>query len=698
MDFITLIISNWIGLLIGLVTSALLCLVIGFTLFRNNKIAGTIISLLLVVVFAFAGVLIQDYFFSGTNKGYEQNTDITNDEVVRLDGDKYIHILTTGGFTRDYVTEHRPDAPMCDDKYGKINMVEYKDVVVFYYDINLDNRSYVVNAIFTKAKNGLVFDGCFNIKLNYHRTGNIFSGYKYWFDPTSTDIKTAQTKGNLVELTEMWRGDNFSNLNHQVSKDDGYDWPFSGIVYPRYFCQTRPSKINGLCGHNFWSSIVNDNPSKNIMYKSAMQLCYGIFETYFENLGDISVLLDEGQTSSSMNVIYNDIYKAVAKSRLKTSVLDVTEHFYYAKADDNDSSKVTLYNNRCLLSVNYINNSAKNAFKTDTEDKEEKKYADSITNTTDIELVSNPQVTIKLVNRNNVSLNGFDISKSPVSVVLTGASGRYNFIFDTTSELQNGIIQGIPVGNYSVKIDSNVLDIINQTTLDVTTSNNIFLLDFGYEYNTILTSVRLNKLSNLDVSSVDLSTNPVTITLNNGTSSYNYVFDSLEKLDQTITKRLPMGEYNYSIVSNELAFSSTSGKITVDANNYSFIFNYDYKTNVEYKLNCSPLLISNIDGSYPDSLDLSLQFSSLILSSPVQSVVMYDTFKNARREYNLAIMENFAHINLEFDLDYSGEHIYQALFTLENGEQIVTNILGVSVDMKASTSTYLSGLNFSISL
>ena len=83
----SLFIQNWIGLVIGLGVSALLCLVLGFTAFKNNKIAGSIISILLVVVFAFAGTFIQDYFFTekGQGRAGEEYQDIYNSDVTRLD-------------------------------------------------------------------------------------------------------------------------------------------------------------------------------------------------------------------------------------------------------------------------------------------------------------------------------------------------------------------------------------------------------------------------------------------------------------------------------------------------------------------------------------------------------------------------------------------------------------------------------------
>ena len=201
-----LFIQNWIGLVIGLGVSVLLCLVLGFTAFKNNIIAGTFISILLVVVFVLAGVFVQDYFFANKDKGRagEEYQDIYNSDVTRLNLDEILTVDTVGNFTRSYVLEHREDMPKTADSYGNISMVEYSDVVVFYYDKTENDIKYTVNAIFTKSGSGIVFDGCFNVKLELHYNTIFLFAKEYYFKPYMQDFESAANNDNLLSLTDMY--------------------------------------------------------------------------------------------------------------------------------------------------------------------------------------------------------------------------------------------------------------------------------------------------------------------------------------------------------------------------------------------------------------------------------------------------------------------------------------------------------------
>ena len=659
-EFLNLITMNWLGFLIGIITASLLCLILGFTLFRNNRIAGVIVSVLLIIAFGFAGIFIQNTFFKG-NGNVETNEDINNPGIIYLDPEKYTHITSDSGFDRTYVEENRPLAEICEDKFGDINMVEYKDVVIFSYDVFVNGVTYTPNIILTKAKNMLVFDGCFNIKLNL-----IIQGWgksmSYYFTPTSTMLKS-----NPIQYTEFWRGDNFTNKNYETSKDDGYRFPFwINAILPRYFCITRPSTMHAGCGLDCWSSYPING--QRTYEKSASQFCYRLREALFQQIGDLTMLLSENQISTDMDTIYTDIYNCLKNNISYNYSIDVTNHFYYYQTVKKDNkNEYVLYNNKCILNVNYTNKADKNCFKTNTVDDDAKTRVDTSVPTVTKTVEEVDKITFKLINKYNRDLTGFDPQLTPVKIKLINKSDNtktYTYLFDTMSKIKNGLNCGVRFGDYDVEISSDVLDLGTFDTLKVN-GPSIVNINFDYQYGTILTFVRLNPLSNFDFSSVDLKSNPVTITFNNDTSSYNFVFDSVEKLNQILTKRVPIGQYKWSITSKELSFQRTYGTTEINVNNNQFQFNYDYKSNVEYRLALNNRGMSKIQEDY-----FSIYFTTLPFKANKIYIMITPKDSTTLSQYE------FTYVGAKIprkEMPF-GTYYIQAKFILEDGSTILSTV------------------------
>ena len=142
LEFFKLITQNWIGLVIGIVIAALFSLVIGFTAFKNNKIAGSIISTILVIVFAFAGLFIQSTFFSN-----EDSHTLTADEIgTILDTtikDNWSN--TNGGFTFEQIVAAQDDneCPTYDDQIIDLKLHDFGGYVYQQYmPKGLEDRVY----------------------------------------------------------------------------------------------------------------------------------------------------------------------------------------------------------------------------------------------------------------------------------------------------------------------------------------------------------------------------------------------------------------------------------------------------------------------------------------------------------------------------------------------------------------------------
>ena len=209
LNFLKLITQNWIGLVIGVVTAALISLVVGFTAFKNNKVAGSIISILLVIVFAFAGLFIQNYFFTLRDENNPYYDVINDPTITVVEPNKYLNISSNGGYDRTYIEEVLKTAETTEDKYSTINMVEYKEIVVFYYDSIVNNQTYTVNIIMNKVNNNLVMDGCINIY-----TKESGSNFIFW------DTRKYEY------INEMFKGNNFSPLTNKLNSSNS----------PNYYC------------------------------------------------------------------------------------------------------------------------------------------------------------------------------------------------------------------------------------------------------------------------------------------------------------------------------------------------------------------------------------------------------------------------------------------------------------------------------
>lgn len=665
-EFFNIIKNNWIGLVIGIVAAALISLVIGFTAFKNNKIAGSIISILLIVVFAFAGLFIQNYFFTLRDENNPYYNVINDPTITIVDPDRYLTISSNGGYDRTYIEEALKTAETTTDKYSTINMAEYKEIVIFYYDTQIDNQTYTVNVIMNKVNGNLVMDGCINIYTKK-------SGFWYLFgDSTKFEYKN-----------EMFIGNNFAPLNNRLNTVDS----------PNYYCTVyEPSKeILYKDSSQGFGGI--DNRAR----KSAQIGNFGVYNDYFQQIGDLGIMLNTDNIFKQMNNFYSSVYKSTKASGITNCCLDVTNLCAYYNEDEDKFYNATLY-----LNVNFRDYSSKSAFANGM--KENNNHKKELSDDVDSDVINFQQsVFTKFIlspTQSNIDMSGFDITSAPVKITLRNTQNTYELNFDTSNELAYGISQSIMPGEYDITIDSNVLEIGNSAKLSIKEDTSVVRFDYTYEYNTILVSVKLHALSNFDFSNLDLETNPVTITLNNGISSYRFIWNNVENINEEITRRMPMGEYEYSITSNELAFAEVNGTINIDSNNYMLMFNYDYKSNVEYILiggnstgyhNFSGTLedmylaidFENVDTSLLNIIRISLSYGSTTIFLDIEiidynnlpSEMKIQGFLDESKTYVKIKGNSFAPL-YEEGKSLSG---YLQIYLNMNGSEIVTTQRGIVI-------------------
>ena len=169
-DFFNLITANWVGLVIGIVVASLVCLVLGFTLFRNNKIAGAIISILLIIAFGCAGMFIQEKCF-GKSDDSKMPTPGEQGELLNkniING----WLNTNGGFTFEQIKKAQEDdeCPTYDDQLLKMKVTDFGDYVTFSFQ---DGKVYR-NALFIRTNDGLIYDGTLNMTGDFNNIWHLF--------------------------------------------------------------------------------------------------------------------------------------------------------------------------------------------------------------------------------------------------------------------------------------------------------------------------------------------------------------------------------------------------------------------------------------------------------------------------------------------------------------------------------------------
>ena len=559
-EFFNLITTNWIGALIGIVAASVICLALGFTVFKSNKIAGSIISIIIIVVFAFAGIFIQDYFFSKRNPDSPFYDPTQDPSIDYIEPDTILTIKSNGGYDRSYIEKKLETAEKTEDKFFDIGMVEYKDIVIFSYENLINDKNCTVNIFMYKNQETLAFDGCINVKAKRK------SGILWWATYSFTN--------------EMFRGNNFTPLKRPLNSTNSLNAYSS--VFNFYY-------TNFVFGSDALTYACSGGTAR----KTAQVGCLNVYNNYFQQLGDLGLILEKDNICKQMNNFYSSIFNAVKNTQLSNPAVNVTNRCAYYNNTNKKFYKCNLY-----LNVQYKNYSKISAIAGGTsknnnvEEKVKKQVDKEVSN-----FVTVPYIKFILSPEKAYDMSDFNIAETPVKIKLIGEQ-NYEINFDTKTKLALGILKPIAIGHYAMKIESDCLAIGNIADLEIKKSSEIVKLTYDYQYNTILTSVRLNPLSNFDFSKLDIINNPVIITFNNGTSSYNFEFNTLESLNQTIAKRLPFGSYNWAINSTELAFKEKNGTIEINVNNHEFIFNYDYKTNIEYKITASTDKYHNTEDSF----------------------------------------------------------------------------------------------------
>lgn len=655
-DFFKTLFSYWQGLLIGVVVGAIICVLIGKWIYQN-KVSGTIITVAMCLVFGFFGFLVQGWFFPNviTDPNHPDYNVIYDPNVNSIDLNTLASVNSNGGFDRNYIEDKLKTADITEDKFFNITLTEYAEIVIYSFDTTVEDTKFTYNVLFNKINDGksIVFDGAFNV--NYSIVG------------TFLGVDTKLQFNNNMDL-----GNNFSPLKTKISIDtthpDMFLYSYAGSLF---FCSSEIEKTGST-----W--MIKLAQTMKSAYKTMQDGVGKFYLNNFQQLGDLGIMLYEEDIEKQLNTFYTGVYKAVQANNTSMSAVNVTNSCAYYNASEDK-----FYNANLYLNVRYKDYKDTSIFPEDTDinvgDEELKDKVDKEV----IDYPTSASVKFLLNPNGNYNMNNFNLAETPVTITLKSDKDIYILNFNQNSMFGSGLTRAINYGTYTVTATSNVLQLGNLGTFTVSKETEVVKFNYTYEYGTILTTVRLNPLSNLALEDLDLETNPVTVTLNNGTSSYNFVFNNKETINEPITQRLLLGEYTYSIQSEQLVFSATSGIVKITNTVHSFVFNYDYKTNIEYGLSAS---VSSTDkGSYSaDTILFTVgKYDSVHLNFEIARFEVFDTIASSLHVYSSS-SNSFSYFPLANGMtmtDYlSCTHYYQLKLILADGSTILTNVVNVNFE------------------
>lgn len=570
LDFLNMIKNNWIGLVVGIVAAALISIVIGFTAFKNNKLAGSIISIILIIVFAFAGMFIQSSFFDEDSS----TPPITAGEIGSiLDTtikDNWSN--TNGGFTFEQIIAAQDDneCPTYEDQIIELKLHDFENYVAFsYYDGMLYQ-----NAIFLKTNAGLVYDGMLNMTGDFAQEGRV-----QWYPPFYW----------YVVLLDEWT------------------WTSEKDKEPYYY-----QSDNGPGGYTYDDLVSLSSQDASFMrYDHMFQIGWGECESralanagvlvgtnitdYFINFGPVELVGTKETASRDINTFYNYLYDQIKGNNYGQSKLidctglmcvpipeelqsnyPVSEDF---KEQFPDVDYYGVYNCDIAVNLQYVQGNEQIPVNSNSYDYIDANKDKDIVAVDPVETKESlTKVTLNFVDTGNSNLTNVDLLQTPVTIQFTAdeINTTKTITVDSLSEVQNGvdvIFNSHVTWDYIIDSDALLFeDFMGAFTPTGTPS----IVEFEYYYmdNYTIVNVGLNPIGTIDTSLINLSQYPVRVILTNETDSFQFLFNNNSQLNTYVSQLMPLGEYEYTILSEQLLFPTLTGKLRITTTDRTMLFNY----------------------------------------------------------------------------------------------------------------------------
>lgn len=554
--------NSWQGLLYGLLGGVVLAIIL-LAIFKGG-IPKFILVAVAILGVALGGII--DYKFFNKKEDTGKVNIHSPEEIENILSSTIIDGWqnTNGGFTFEQILSAQVDneCPAYADQIITLNCQDYGDYVCFYFK---NNNTYK-NAVFLKTENGLIYDGLLNVTGEFEvknyilwKTVNIDKWSWYKEEDTAPTYyeksKNLNTYDDLVSLSSQ-------NPTYIVSRN----WPIKD-----YFkCEAEALRQGAkLAGTN-----ITDN---------------------FIKFGDVELVSEKEDASKAINTFYNYLYnqvKTIGYGNRKlvdaTGLLclpipeDLRENYPVSESFKEQYPDVDYYGvYRCNIAVD-LGFEKGNKDLASTTKTEEYLEANKDKESVKVETVEVKEqlskISLKFVDIGESDLTQLDLSKYPVKVTFSSneLDKTKTVVIDTLSKLQNDNILLLNKNvewKYVIESNAVVFDTF-MGTIRPSEDYSSFSLNYYYINNYVLASVGLNPVGTIDKTKINLDTYPVKIQLKNDKHTYTFLFDSNDALDKYKSQNVELGEYTYTILSEQLEFASATGTLEITNTDRTILFNY----------------------------------------------------------------------------------------------------------------------------
>ena len=671
---ISLITNNLVGLITGVGIACVLCLILGFTLFKSNKIAGAILSIIIIVAFAFAGIGIQNALYS--SKVGEDGTAPTNKENAQQLNSNIINgwLNTNGGFTFEQVKSAQEDneCPSYPDQVLDMKITDFSDYVTFSFK----DGKYYRNAMFLKTTNGLIYDGMLNM------TGDFDT---YWIPLifTGCDLESwTWSYRDLVNEPHYWEEGWVYVYNDKVSVSDNES---------SFMRSSHSLEINTLTG----------KAASNRAIRMGVKGVAENITKYFIEFRDIELVGKQDNATVAINTFYNYLFEQIESLDYGSSKIVDSADLLCVPIPKSEQSKYPvsqtfkkLYPDvnyygvyKCDIGVNITYVKGNKTLSTNSNTDNYLKDNDN-TDTTTVEKIDVEnefaQLNITLKDTASSDLSNLDLSQKPVEIVFTSGTLTKKVKIEDIATLKSTITILLDKDiewNWQIYSDGLIFDNF-RGTFTLTTNKMTTSFEYYYMDRYVVATVGLNPIGTIDKSQIDLVNNPVKVILSNDKHTYQFVFDNNSKLDTAIPSTVEMGDYEYTILSSQLIFASVSGKLTITSTDKDMRFNYaitlvkdDLLFKISYDNNAGPYM-----NLYSASSNVDLIRSKMSGDKKYNVVILF-------YDENGKMIQSYTHSHSS-----SGNcgDSWSDVSTLENGKTYTVQIR--FTDANDSTKTYLSDI------
>lgn len=569
--------------------------------FPKKIIMWTAILLVLITI----GGVVLSFFKKSVDNIFGFDWLFGKKEVEFVEADKKdSHLIgqSNGGLTIEEVITMRVDEnrPYAEDVGVDFYIYETDHHVILVRSIMENGKLLKHNALFLKSDKGLIFDGGVGYSLEDVST-DLFTGTYVLRDATFKYQLPIQFAYELPEgETEL----SPENINSGVNYSS---LPFS-LIWNNFSPHFSVSKFNAgnvnvpkykksILGKNYEAS--ETNRVFNLMldnYSNKVLIPY--FMSFSDvNGGNVELIngSNDGDTTLNLSMLNSFATYLFNQSKLKEPNIVLLDDYYnmYIKTSEVKNYPIaeeflykypstnyyTMFNNSIYANTRY-------AYIVDgrivqiTNSEIAKAVKDDVVAPIPSVVKEYGNVKINLINDSTVTINDIDISTYPVVIKINNNSIKFN----TKNDLVLGKSIILPLNeDLEYEILSNGLAFNSYSgVVSFSELNNVVNLNFHYQVGAVETSVKINALTNIDLSIVNLASNPVKIIFNHKTSSNTYIFDfnSNDLINTTFKEFMKVGDYDYTILSNQLIFATNNGEVTISESDRVLVFNFGVNTSV----------------------------------------------------------------------------------------------------------------------